>query len=79
MKKYFMGFTVMTAVTLAGFTGYALAQQPSPHLDTAIASLKTSIAEAIQCGGGGCKGARAEGIALMNQALAKLQAAKNGK
>ncbi|GEM_PF-1658879 len=82
MKKYLMGFAVISAVALAGHTGFAWAQ--TSHIDTSIASLKTAIAEAIQCGGGGkdgagCKGARAEAIDLMRQALAKLEASKKGQ
>jgi hypothetical protein len=51
--------------------------QQASHLDKSIASLKSAIAEAIQCGGGGpdgsgCKGPRGEAIKLMNEALKKL-------
>lgn len=79
MKKLIVGVVMFAAVSV---TGIALAQ--ASHIDMAISNLKTSINEAIQCGGGGkdgagCKGARAEAIALMRQALAKLEAAKKGQ
>ncbi len=82
MKKYFTSFAVVCAVALAGYTGMTWAQ--ASHLDTSITNLKIAISEAIQCGGGGkdgagCKGARAEAIDLMRQALAKLEAAKKGQ
>lgn len=82
MKKYMKGFFVASALVLSSYAGFAVGQ--GSHLDTSIASLKTAISEAIQCGGGGkdgsnCKGARGEAIVLMRQAMAKLQAAKAGQ
>ena len=82
MKKYLIKIAMLTAVTFTMHSGSVWAQ--GSHLDTAIANLKISISEAIQCGGGGkdgagCKGARGEAIALMREALAKLEAAKAGK
>jgi hypothetical protein len=52
------------------------------HLDTAVKNLQEAIYEAKLCGGSpgtNCKGARAEAIQLMEQAMLKLQSAKSGK
>jgi len=82
MNKYLKSFVAVAALVMSGYAGFAVGQ--GSHLDTSIASLKTAISEAIQCGGGGkdgagCKGARGEAIVLMRQAMAKLQAAKAGQ
>ena len=79
MKTFIFSALLSSAILIPSF-----ASAQTSHLDLAIASLKTSISEAIQCGGGGkdgagCKGARGEAIALMRQALAKLEAAKKGQ
>ena len=83
MKRYLVKIAMFSVLALTLQSGAAMAQGSS-HLDASITNLKIALNEAIQCGGGGkdgagCKGARAEAIALMRQALAKLEAAKAGK
>jgi uncharacterized protein (UPF0261 family) len=83
MKKHLVKIAMLSVLALSLHSGSAMAQGSS-HLEVAITNLKIAINEAIQCGGGGrdgagCKGARGEAIALMRQALAKLEAARTGK
>lgn len=76
MLKSILRASVLASLMGLSFTGGVVFAQAS-HLDKSIASLKSAIAEAIQCGGGGadgsgCKGPRGEAIKLMNEALKKL-------
>ena len=83
MSKSLLKLSVVSGLMALSFVGGAVFAQQS-HLDKAIVSLKSALAEAIQCGGGGadgsgCKGPRGEAIKLMNDALKKLYEAGSQK
>ena len=73
--------TIALVATLMGSSYICGAVSAESHLDTSITLLRSSIKEAIQCGGGGpdgagCKGPRGEAIKLMNRALDLLNASR---
>jgi hypothetical protein len=73
--------TIALVATLMGSSYICGAVSAESHLDSSITLLRSSIKEAIQCGGGGpdgsgCKGPRGEAIKLMNRALDLLNASR---
>jgi len=73
--------TIVLVATLMGSSYICGAVSAESHLDSSITLLRSSIKEAIQCGGGGpdgagCKGPRGEAIKLMNRALDLLNASR---